>query len=216
MIRPNVRRRHGKRGMTLVELLAVMAVMTIALTLVAGSYQSFSANVEISNSIQQVGSTLDLAKQLATSRNQYAQVRFLSPQSGDTRAGQYTAIAVYLAESPLYGTANAGLVRQSGKTIQLPASTVVANDATYSPLLAKLKADADLVRVDTVSIGGITYDSVAFYFKPDGSLDVNYSAPLSLTICPFAKYSANGNKPDSNYAVVTIDRISGRFQTVRP
>jgi uncharacterized protein (TIGR02596 family) len=215
--------------MTLLELLVVMVIFTMVLSLVAGSYRSFASNVQMANSIQLVSSVLDTARQLATSRNEYVQIRFFAPQEAQNpRAGQFVAVAMYRADSPLYGssedydewsipevTGSVPRFRQEGKTLFLPNEYIIANNNTYSPLTERLAQDSYRKGELRLSDGQM-YDWVGFYFKPDGSIDIPGGQDLCLTFCAWTKYRSNDEKPPANYAVLTLDRINGRFQVVRP
>lgn len=218
------------RGMTLIELLVVMAIMLTLMGLVANSFQSLGRSTEITNSIQSVANVLNVARQIAVSRNEYTQVRLYAPQSasGDFRAGQYTAMAVYRAESPFYtneaGYAqliSSGRMRQEGQITRLPPSCIIANNVTYSPILDVLNADPSRQITGMTFPDGTKYDMVSFYFKPDGSLDLpaataSGAAVTALSVCSFPPYLSAGNKLPPNYGILHIDRINGRFQVVRP
>lgn len=219
-------RRIARRGMTLIELLVVMAIMLTLMGLVANAFQSLGRSTEITNSIQSVANVLNVARQIAVSRNEYTQVRLYAPQSasGDFRAGQYTAMAVYRAESPFYTNAagyaqliSSGRMRQEGQITRLPQSCIIANNVTYSPILDILNTDPARQITGMTLPDGTKYDMVSFYFKPDGSLDLPATtAVAALSVCSFPPYLSAGNKLPPNYGILHIDRINGRFQVVRP
>lgn len=218
------------RGMTLIELLVVMAIMLTLLALVGSSFQSLGRTMEITNSIQYVANALNVARQIAVSRNEYTQVRLYSPQAstGDFRAGQFTAMAVFRADSPYYTNEagygqliSAGRMRPEGQVTRLPQSCVIVNNATYSPILEPLNADPMRKMTGMTFPDGTKYDAVMFYFKPDGSLDLpagtsNGATVNALSVCSLQHYIAAGSKLPANYGVLNIDRINGRFQVVRP
>ena len=218
------------RGMTLVELLVVRAIMLTRMALVGSSFQSLGRATEITNSIQYVANTLNVARQIAVSRNEYTQVRLYSPQgsTADFRAGHYTAMAIFRADSPYYTNEagytqliNSGRVRQEGQITRLPQSCIIVNNATYSPLLEAVSADPSRKMTGMTFPDGTKYDAVMFYFKPDGSLDIpasttNGTTVNALSVCSLQPYIAAGNKLPANYGVLNIDRINGRFQVVRP
>lgn len=206
-----------RSGMTLVELLAVIAIMAVISVLAVGSLRNFTSAIDVTDSIQRVGDTLNLARQIAVSRNKYVQVRFYRPKgTGDG----YTAMAFFQADSPLAGTdaeytaweAN-GMLSQEGRRTSLPASCVLVSDPAASALFTTLK---DKAQSGSSTVGGKSYDWVGFYFKPDGSMGLDATATsLHLAVCQAVKYQAGGKLP-ANYAIITLDRMNGRFQVVRP
>ena len=230
---PNVRRSGIQSGFTLIELLVVMSIMLIMLGLAAASFQSLGRTADITNSIQSVADTLNLARQLAVSRNEYTQVRFYSPKStsADYRAGNYTAMKLFRADSPYYYSdengysqvISSGRMHPEGHLIRLPQSCVIlSGSSTYSPLIQALATGtAGMYQFTGAKLDGIAYDGVAFYFKPDGSIDVpattSGSATVNaLSICAMQAYVGAGNKIPANYGIINLDRINGRFQIIRP
>ena len=205
-------------GMTLIELLVVMGIAMMLMALVASSFQSLGRTTEITNSIQFVANTLNVARQSAISRNEYTQVRLYGAQASDTfRAGQFTAMAVFRADAPYYTNdyttlITNGRMRAEGQIVRLPQSCVIVSNSTYSPLIQSL--------TNQITLADGT-KGVAFYFKPDGSLDIpatNSSGPAVnvLSVCAMQAYVGAGNKLPANYGIINIDRINGRFQIVRP
>lgn len=204
--------------MTLLELLVVIGISMMMMALVASSFQSLGRTTEITNSIQYVANTLNVARQIAVSRNEYTQVRLYGAQESDIlRVGQFTAMAVFRADSPYYTNdytqlISDGRMRPEGQIVRLPQSCIIVSNSTYSPLIQSL--------TNQITLADGTR-GVAFYFKPDGSLDVpatNSSGPTVnvLSVCAMQAYIGAGNKLPANYGIVNIDRINGRFQIVRP
>jgi uncharacterized protein (TIGR02596 family) len=208
--------------MSLIELLTVMAIMGVIVALTTASYRSLSDSVEITNGTQQVVDALALARQIATSKNEYVQVRFYAPKTGtDIRLGQYTAVGVFRANAPLYGNANdyktwetEGRFRKAVATSRIAGNCIVLNHATYSPLFASL---TNLGHSGTEKFAdGIDYDWVGFYYKPDGSTDLTADAASnSLSLCSLKSFRALNTLPP-NYTTLTIDPVIGRCQMIRP
>jgi len=214
--------RRPTRAMSLVELLTVMAIMGIVMALATASYRSLSDSVEITNGTQQVVDSLALARQIATSKNEYAQVRFYAPKTGsDIRKGQFTAVGVFRADAPLYGTESdyqtwetQGRFRKAAPMARIAGNCVVLNHATYSPLFPILSG---LQHSGTETFpDGTIYDWAGFYFKPDGSIDLTADAASnSLSVCSLKSFLAQNKLPPS-YATLVIDPVIGRSQVIRP
>lgn len=211
------RRERRPRGLTLTELLAVIAIMAIVAVLALGSLQNFSIAMDVTDSTQRVGNVLNLARQNAVSRNKYVQVRFYRPAGAQDG---YTGMAFFQADSPLNGTAaeyaaweTNGLLKQEGKMTTLPSSCALVADPAASALFATLATKG---QSGTASYGGKALEWVGVYFKPDGSLGLDAAAVgLNMALCQAVRYQAGGKLP-ANYAVLTLDRMNGRFQVVRP
>ena len=209
-----VRRAIG--GMTLLELLVVMGIAMMMMVLVASAFQSLGRTTEITNSIQYVANTLNAARQSAVSRNEYTQVRLYGAPASDFRVGHFTAMAVFRADAPYYSNyaqqISDGRMRPEGQIVRLPQSCIIVSNSIYSPLIQSLTNQVTLADGTT---------GVAFYFKPDGSMDVpgtNSAGSTTnvLSICAMQAYLSATNKLPANYGIVNIDRINGRFQIVRP
>jgi len=208
--------------MSLIELLTVMAIMGVIFALTTTSYRALSDSVEITNGTQQVVDSLALARQIATSKNEYVQVRFYAPKTGsDIRKGHFTAVGVHHAAGPLYGTLpeyktweTEGRFRKAVPTSRIAGNCVLLNHATYSPLFAALTT---LQHSGTEKFpDGVEYDWVGFYFKPDGSTDLPADAASnSLSVCSLKSFQAQSGLP-RNYAALTIDPVIGRTQVIRP
>ncbi len=212
-----------KQAFTLIELLVVMAIVLVLMGLAASSFQSLGRTTDITNSIQSVANTLNMARQIAVSGNEYTQVQLFGPKpsDGDFRNAHFTSMAVYRSDAPYYSNnytplLDSGKMRREGPIIKLPQSCIVVNDNTYSPLIQTLSADPKhQLNLSDGSTG------VAFYFKPDGSLDVPATVGGTptvnvLSICSMQGYISEGNKLPANYGIVNINRVNGRFQVIRP
>lgn len=218
--RPQLPQRVG--AMSLIELLTVMAIMGVLFALTTTSYRSLSDSVEITNGTQQVVDSLALARQIATSKNEYVQVRFYSPKTGsDIRKGQFTAVGVHRSDAPRYGDPAAyatweaeGRFRKAVPTSRITGNCVALNHNTYSPLFGAL---TNLQHTGTEKFpDGVEYDWVGFYFKPDGSTDLPATAAAnSLSLCSLKSFQAQNVLPPS-YATLTIDPVVGRCQVIRP
>jgi len=213
-----IRRPGRSRAFSLIELLAVAVIMSIILALTVSAYSNFARGVELTNSAQHLSDVLNLARQIAVSRGEYTQVRFLAPTDpANPRYGHYSGLAIFRADSPFYTNYSdllaKGRIRQEGTPVYLPSSCAVLSNSTYSPLLASLVAD--ISRTGSSQIGGNTYNWVAFYFKPDGSTDIPAGTTNSISVCPFQSFKAKNALPP-NYAILTLDRVDGRLSVVRP
>jgi len=180
---------HPKKatsGFTLVELLAVIAIIIIILGAAGAALMPSNRSMDLSSASLQIKGLLDQGRQLALSRNCYVQVRFYAKTTEPT---YYSAIGLFKADSPYYGDGTPGSYTQwmtPGGTTHLAAITPVAPIYYLSPSMAlptsggatdfltDLVADSTFHRqVSGDTINGQTdqYNWVAFYYMPNGATD---------------------------------------------
>lgn len=217
--------RSTSRAFSLVELLVVIAIMLLLMGLAASSLQSLGRTTEVTSSIQSVADTLNLARQIAISRNAYTQVRFLAPPNtgSDSRKGQYTTLSIYRSDSPYYTNSagyaqliSEGKMAQESRATSLPESCIVMSDPSASPLWQNLGTNPKHL-LSSISMPNGDSDGMAFYFKPNGSMDVpNVGEITSLSICAMQPFIAAGRKLPPNYGIISLDPVTGRYQVIRP
>lgn len=231
----SIQRPRPRRGFTLIELMAVIAIMVIIATLSVGAIKSFGSAYELDSSVQGISGALNAARQIALSQNKYVQVRFYEQtNASDIRYQNYFAIGTYISDSPFYPTNSGdtdyqtrlsrGWMKQLGTVYVLPNSIGIIKSATNSALLDSLRQDSN--RTNTDSVGRMRgYPWVSFYFSPQGAIDVPYegsgtnAVPIRankafFSLCEMRKYQ--GGQLPPNYATVLFDPANGRMQTVRP
>lgn len=211
----------ARRAFSLLELLAVMTIMFLLMAMSQFALSSLSASTKLTTGAQLIGDILNGARQMAVAHNQYVQVRLcFSP----TDPGRIFAVAVYRADSPLYGTAadyqtweSQERIRPGSRTKKLPEPIQVFQSTKYSTLLERLNLDA--YRKGTgQKVEGKACEWVAFYFRPDGAMDVKLASGATENFLTLTLASANTANPDSliNYATIAIDPVNGRYRVLRP
>lgn len=204
--------------------------MAILAVLASNSLNSLSGTSELNSSVQGVSGLLNMARQLALSQNKYVQVRFYEQNDpADIRKGHYYAMGAFGSDSPLYGSdADYNLAVQQGRFVPigkgyvLPKSVGILKSPQNSRLLDALAQESQRLGKDT---SGRMKDKnwVAFYFNPNGSIDVPMvnSAPLLATksffsLCETRKLNGSSSELPENNAVMMLDPASGRMQCIRP
>lgn len=227
-------RYRNKKGFSLLELLAVMTMMAIAMALGGNLLTRTASNgVQLTQAANDLVGSLSLARQTALSSNRYVQVRFYKRVQGDD---SYTHVGLFLADSPLYGQTSEykswqdqGSFSQFQKIHRLPSPCVILGDQNASRLLSDLAADSGTARTGTSDLGGEKYNWVAFYFCPDGSTDLPGSGSMygggaapSGTPDTYITMSAglvsasgSGSLP-ANFAAVVVNPANGRVSLFRP
>ncbi len=218
--------RKGEGGFSLIELLVVMGIIVVMIGLAASSLTPDNSGKNLAVNGQQVARCFDQARQLATTYNQYVQVRLYTPEgeSGVTRIG------IFLSESPYYGSAAeysgwlaAGLFRPEGKDLVINSGIVMASGPQASKLLSLLKNDTEKTRTGTAKVGGNNYEFVSFYYRPDGTPDFQWlgGSELSpddayISLVQGARYEATKPSLPDNYFTLVFVPSTGRTVTRRP
>jgi uncharacterized protein (TIGR02596 family) len=213
------------RGFSLIELLAVTAILIILMALAVSTLRS-QRGLEISVGVNTLVGALDEARIAAISRNKYVQVRLLR----EGTSGPFTSLVLFEADSPYYrtdqagytGLIDAGLMRQLGGARDFGSGLVVANDER-SPLATRLASDPEFPRTGRMRIGGRDRDFLAFYFRPNGATDFETTGGISadptrtyFAVGQAAEMEIAGSDLPDNFALVTLFPTTGRYLIYRP
>jgi uncharacterized protein (TIGR02596 family) len=220
-MKPGLPSSLSRRAFTLLELLAVMAIVLLLMTLTQMALGSLSQSTKLTTGAQMLGDLLNGARQAAVAHGQYVQVRLcFNPGNPD----RISAVAIFRADSPLYGNSSdyqaweaARRFRQEGRIRKLQEPISIVQSAKYSTLLEEITPDAHR-KGSGLKIDGRDHDWVAFYFRPDGAMDVKLPAGASesfLTLT-LAVATAADSSNLVNYATVAINPVNGRYRTLRP
>ena len=181
-----------KRGFSLIELLAVVAVLSILLVLVTTAFNSIATSSSITQSTNLISGQIELARQLAAVRNRTIEVRFLK-KTGEP----FSALQLWWP----------GLNQSAEKPVVLPQGTLL--NESLSPWLATMGNG-------TVPVGapwaGATYRS--FAIRPSGALEPPPAAASRTNL--FLTISAREEATPSNYATIQVNPDTSRPILYRP
>ncbi len=205
------------RGFTLVEMLVVMTVVLILLGLAIPVVGPVVRGIQITQGGRLIEDQLELARQLALSKNRTVEVRLCRPTKG-----KFTILQTLIV-SP------GGQKVPADKAIHLPDAVIMDGGAPLSSLLNQSgRAPTPAMGTDpAIGALGTAYDYVPFQFKPDGSTDlVQYkpdtsggtSAATSLWFVTLHNSTDgdNRNSPPSNYYTLQVDAYDGHVAEFRP
>jgi uncharacterized protein (TIGR02596 family) len=205
-----------RRAFTIVELLAVIAIMIILLALVLPSTTSLMRSMNIGRAASMVSDEFNFARQTALARNRDVEVRLYSlPSSVNSSVKQYRALRTLLAD----GTDPTKSVPLS-RIKYLPDPIIFSKDATFSTLLDYGNASRSGLAHSTETLpGGTSAEYVSFLFRANGGTSLKpVSPPVGnwyLTLyAENAPPTANGLP--ANYFTAQIDPVTGRVRSYRP
>lgn len=202
-------------GFSLLEVLAVFAIMTILMTLATPAFLSILNSFSITTAGQEVRNAITLARQEATCRNRPVEVRFCRVNA--QAPVKYVLLVGYEADGRLQLLSRPtklpeGVCIDAGNNTfsngnRLSAlfnNTNSAQNATSSAFVANASSLSALPGC------GSNYEVFSFFIRPDGTSNLPWSSPFpAVTI-----RSESGSL--KNYATVQIDPANGRTTLLRP
>ena len=207
--------RERTGGFTLVELLVVLAIISLLAFASLPAVSSLSNSYNLSTASNDLQGVLALARQQAIALNEPVEVRFYrySIPGFAAEPGGGSFHAYQLVED--VSTGNVLLTRVQ----LLPGRIVAAPSSTLSALLSTGTASETLSGTPPPGLPASCPYQV-FHFRPDGSTDIGiFSGTLAasnfLTLADITKVSSSSSTPN-NYATLVIDPISGTVKELRP
>jgi uncharacterized protein (TIGR02596 family) len=204
--------RNTSRGFTLVELLVVILIIVLLSTLITFS-PSVLRSENISGAANMVMEDLAFAREYSISSNQQTEVWFLKPTTGT--ALHFNALRIYTVDEN-------GLSSPYGPVHHLPTSVIADSGSTTGTSLSTLFAGTTYQKplpTPPPPIPGYQSNYKAWYvrFNPDGSTTA--TANLYVTMHDVSLTDPWTTAPTTlpkNYALVSIDHVTGAVNLYRP
>lgn len=231
-----------RKAFTLVELLAVMAIIALVAAFVVPAFTHMSRGRDLADAASQLANEINFTQQLAIKNNQPAQIIFFSYKNSanaDT-AAHFQAYQVWSQDEN-------GNFQPETKVIPFPVgirlsgdqlyTTVLKNTPATQPLDNKLKS---LLRVPGTPTGttwtpatpsgsgsggnGATSTYFQITFHSDGSTDLNpdtsavgaWSLSVYPTNSPKPASNLQGKEPASDFITLVIDSLNGTIRSFQP
>lgn len=220
-------------GFSLIELIAVIGIIVLVAAFAVPATTTILRGSQLTQASQVVSDQLNLARQVALSKNRMVEVRFIrfgDPEQpgedpADPTSGKFRAMQIMeINES--------GVPVPVGK-IQLLPNAVMMNEDKLSSILDQSSSDSETPRprldlkkptprdpeLPRLKIDKRKYEYVSFRFLPDGSTNLMPSANWYLTLHSMTdRVGDDGGKavPPPNFFTVQIDPISGATKAYRP
>lgn len=193
---PRPSRAASLQGFTLVELLAVLAIMGAVTALCVPSISYFKRSLELQSGLSELAAQLETGRQTARTLNRKVEVRFYLDEERNVPVCR--SLRLFLLS--MDGTT----ARPLRQAYYLPGTVNISRSSTFSSLLS-------LCGTGTDDKGNFC----ALYFLPDGTVDLAGTNLPTLTLLP----DMSSREPDvlpANFATLQIDPRTGRTFSFRP
>ena len=191
---------------TLIEVLAVVGILTIV---VAGAAPVISSTIKASRITQAaslVQAVLHEAQSLALTFSNDFEVRLLAAQPNDPNSRD--AIQIFTLVDAEAATSEASIFQPSGTPEYLPQGVVFCRNESFSTLLNR---DNGEQHPDSTKGGSVL---AAIRFFADGSTDLSEGVAWHVTVVDSADERAT--QLPKNYATIQLDPITGSLTVFRP
>jgi uncharacterized protein (TIGR02596 family) len=207
----------GQRGFSLLELLSVMAMVSMIAAMTLPALRGMLDGYSISGAADLASADLSLARQAAISRNLPVEVRIYSFDEGFGEAWRVIGVVIPSAAS--------GQVRDEWITPGrvLPGGIIMEDSGDFSTIISRAESTPGAgVWTGTESasaprlVRGRPY--VAFQFRPDGSTSLPSNQPWCLTLksANSRADSESPNRPSANFGSIVLDAKTGRTMFFQP
>jgi uncharacterized protein (TIGR02596 family) len=235
-----VSRCDSRQAFSLIELIVVMSIIGILATLAAPAAMTMIRGSAVTQASQMLTDQMSYARQLALSKNESVEVRFLQygdpeipgEKASDPTTGKFRAIQI-MEVTP------AGIAIPAGKLVTLPGSIMFNTDGQYSSILT----GGTGATINPTQASGTDpnlprnilqqYKYVSFRFYSDGSTSLGQPNSTSLgilqtdsapstwfltihSINDLNKITSASSFKNVNFFTLQIDPISGTTNGYRP
>jgi len=198
---------HRRGGFTLLELMLVMAIISILLVMAVPAVNSTATNYRLTDTTARIAAMIEFGRIHATAMQRVVDMRFFVSSNSNT---EYTAAALF-EMTPVSGSTTTTLT-----TKQLTPYFRFSEPIILSKIHSSLLFDNSTAGSGSATIPGNSAPSAYrdFLIFPDGSTSLTTSGTnpyLGILSRPDASHSGNPNNP----CVLSIDPATCRVTTYR-
>lgn len=230
-------KRSPQSGFTLVELLAVVAMIAVVIAFAVPATTQIMKGSSLSQGAQLVNDTLLLGRQYAISRSHPIEVRFYrygdpntpGEKYDDPSSGKWRAIQ-------LFDVFENGAILPAAEMIRLPQGVIIHQDQLSTLVREQLRPHVEAINDATapeipVDVNdkkvGRNYWISSFRFLPDGSTDLPPTASINASenaaesdvdrwyITMIALADENRSASEINFFTTQLDSLTGALKSFR-
>lgn len=213
---------HSIRGFSLVEMLVVIAIMGLLAVSVMPSLQGTLSGTNLKGAANSVVAQLDLARQVASTRNLAVDVRvYQDPSKPKDNNGNYPYryISIVIPAS-VSGAANDEFL---STPIALPGDVIIDSSTMYSTALNVSLGASGLQPVAATEASAAPYSVrnlpyIKFTYLPNSTINLDPTQQWCLTLLNEGKahVAAQNNGPAANFVAIVLDVQTGRDRFYQP
>lgn len=211
--------RTDVRAFSLVELMAVVAIIALLMALAVPSLGNLIRATEITQGADQLQAAFSQARQIAIARNRTVELRiyrYRDPsQPSDPETGRFRAVQSFVMESTPESTIRQPVSRilRLPRSVYLSCSKNLELSSLLNPARVPQTSGAELKH--PISPVELNYMAARIQFFPDGSSNLDVRAKAFLTIVPATTADDTGSPP-ANFATLLVQPLSGKTRIFRP
>lgn len=190
------------RGFSIVELLAVMAVVGILLALTVPAMTSLMESSNLTRAGQMMADQVNLARQIASARNTTVEIRLVRME--DASSG-YEAIQLWTNDA-------AGNAKPLGSLSLFPQSTSIAGNTAVLSRMLSIGSDSTM---PANSGAGSNKKYRSFQIRPNGLVTPTLPMERCYLAVVGSRYAGDSQLP-KNYVTVQINPQTGTPLVYRP
>lgn len=197
------------RGFSLVELLVVLALISIILAISAQSLSKVSGAALLTSTGDNLISVLVEAQQNAIADNSTTEVRFYQPVDSDALIAIWSVLLVRENED--------GTHRVIRTPVHLPNGVIFNRSSALSSLIGSMtpKEDEEDLLANSASEGAL-YTSFEFYSNGSTSLPASSSGDTWHVTLVKSTEDGTSSVPPGNFFTIRIDPFTGGVRSFRP
>jgi uncharacterized protein (TIGR02596 family) len=196
-----------KKGVSLFELLAVMALLAILMVLSVPAARSLMDAQVMNQVAQDLSGTLGLARQAGLASSRPVQLRLIRPGAASGEPENYSRLQVVKARAD-------GRFEPVANASNLPDNIILATSPTFSTLMTLPEVPADAQNDPSLPGLGTDYHYRAVVFRPNGSTSLPPGDRWFVTAINLR--DDGGTEPPSNFVTAVIDPVTGSPTIYRP
>lgn len=195
---------------SLVELLAVIALLVVLLTFATIGFNSILTSSNLEQAGRTVLDEINLARQSAATRNANVEVRFIRKPSSES--GNSTPV-FWQMQSGIHDKRNGNIFTPIHPPARLPAGTLLIENEKFSPMLHYIPKENSSLPA---------YEYVPVTIRPSGEINPVSSLPHSsrsqwcVTVISQKDAAAVSASDLNDFITIQIDPLTSRAKVYRP